>query len=898
MRSLIPIVLGAAGFWLAAPAPSAPLQCAGAEAREASSWSPWECRLEAPPGPAPAGSASGGRQAYQARLRFEFSAPGRAQEVAYAAWDGAAGLGQGGRQAFVVRRFFPPAADGQPLLWTWSSVCETPPACSALEGTGEVLVRPYEGENRLRRLGPLGRQVRQWREESGAARRWASLRQVSGGPFVWVADSPWAGPMLASDAEWASYLDDRAARGISVIQVGLAPGWAGAVDAAGRAPFVRIPGCSTRETVAPTPCDLPAPEFWRGFEAKVAAANERGLVVLVAGLMEPRSEHPAGNGPQNYPAPEEAASFARWLAARLAGSFVVLSPGFDSPPIVKKGQNLQDLVGRELASAAPRLLLTNHWATIDLAPIAAQHGAAWLGIEMFQSGHNDGNLPLLLRRAREMAALISGAAPSAPPAAATFAASQKPVVNGEAVYDHGGAPKPAFGDAAARRAAYLSWLSGAAGHSFGTGGIWDWGLCGRPANDPRNPCKYQMPEGWRAPLEAMRQPSAGHMAAFAELLASLGGAELDAAEQGRILHQVRAEPGRTAVLARGAASLLAYLPENAGIDLRLPSRVGEPTYLPQAALVFDPRQGVFAPLEAERIHCRPPRYATDRCRFANPLFSREDPAAGDALVLVPRRSDSGLQVFAGRLAAGEPWGIWARPPGEGQEWGAPVPVFAAAGVAARAPAAAGGGKSFLIAWQAEAGEAARRGIFARRLDEAGRAAGAVLRISPEGSRAVLEPAVAVGEDGSAVVVWKSVEPASGEGEIWARGLSREGEAGPALRLAGGDGRDAAQPKVTIGRDGRVRVAWVEREDGDGMASLRMRTFKGGSLAAEGPAQRLAGGQAPQLWLLALRSDEGGRVEAEYERRFGATGAGTFVVEAAPGGEGPVDEIRLEPPYEN
>ncbi len=173
----------------------------------------------------------------------------------------------------------------------------------------------------------------------------------------------------------------------------------------------------------------------------------------------------------------------------------------------------------------------------------------------------------------------------------------------------------------------------------------------------------------------------------------------------------------------------------------------------------------------------------------------------------------------------------------------------------------------------------------------------MLRISPEGNRATLEPAVAVGEDGGAVVFWQSVEPASGDQEIWARALSREGEAGPALRLAGGGGRDAAQPKAAISRDGRVQLAWVEREDGGGLASLQTRTFAAGSLAAEGPARRLAGGQAPQLWLLALRDGKGG-VEAEYERRFGATGGGVYVVKAAPGGEGQVDETQLEPPYAN
>ncbi len=172
-------------------------------------------------------------------------------------------------------------------------------------------------------------------------------------------------------------------------------------------------------------------------------------------------------------------NFAHWLAARLGGSFVVFSPGFDAAKVVKDGVFLQAVVGQELKRVNPLHLVTNHWATIDLPQIASLHNETWLDFEMFQSGSNEGapnpetQLIRITQRAREMAWKISG---SSKPPEVDFTSYLRPAINGEAIYDQGGLPSAHFNDYRARQAGYLSWLSGASGYSFGVGGIWDWGI--------------------------------------------------------------------------------------------------------------------------------------------------------------------------------------------------------------------------------------------------------------------------------------------------------------------------------------------------------------------------------------------------------------------------------------
>jgi LysR family hydrogen peroxide-inducible transcriptional activator len=881
-RFVAPALFGALALAGTAPASASPATpegaaCVNAGAGEAKSWTPWECVLEVEDN----GGFLTGRKAYLNRLRVEFSASGAAKEKGYAAWDGETSPG---KHRFVIRHLFPPAAGGASATWSFTTICEGTESCGpnatspSLVTRGQVEVAPAPGGNRLERLGLLELRGGGFKDAKGAARKFSRLRQRgAGGPFPWIGDTAWAAPMKAKDEEWLAYLEDRARRGVTVVQVGPAPAWAGDKDQGGRSPFQRLSGCRTGgEKVVPTRCDQPHPDFWRAFESKIALANQQGLYVFLAGMMEPRSDHPAGNGPHNYPAAVEAANFAHWLAARLGGSFVVFSPAFDSPRIKKDGQDLQGVVGRELVKVNPRHLVTNHWATVELREIAGLHGENWLAFEMFQSGNNDGDAAKIVRRAHEMAAKISGAGTPADPA---FAANWKPAVNGEAVYDHGGSPTQEYSGYRARQAGWTSLLSGAAGYSWGVGGIWDWGICGVPANDPANACKHQLGEGHRGFAEALAGTSARSMEAMARLWKSLGENGVDAAEQGRILEQAP-EPFRQMVAGRTAAALLAYLPHNPQLRLRV-AKGKASGFNPAAGLFFDPVKGVASTVaggEKPNFTCAGP---PGECTFTNRFYRPNQPSLRDRLLRLPiaparhwpSQNGKRLEVFAGRLEDGAPWGTngWLLD-AQGRPAGKPFTIDATPGRQALSPAAAYDGQGgFLVVWQAAEDPGGKSlGIFGKRLAPSGEPAGDAFEIATTGEPA--SPTVALDPAGEGVVAWREIDPATGDGKIWARIVGR-GE--PAL-VAGGQGVDAGQPKAALGRDGALTIAWVENERKTGKETVRLRRYGTAKLAGTPATQQVNTVEAPGFWLIHLHFGDDGRVEVEYESRFGPHSGGVYL----------------------
>ena len=139
-----------------------------------------------------------------------------------------------------------------------------------------------------------------------------------------------------------------------------------------------------------------------------ARHNDHQLVVFVAGLMEPVGGDPTdpnneASDAERYALLAEVKVFASWLASRLAGSNVIFSPGFDSPPGTNEGTPLVSLikgVGAEARAAVPRHLFTNHWSSqawltnttrcngnetsaLGMDDLQAE---TWHGFHMFQSG--------------------------------------------------------------------------------------------------------------------------------------------------------------------------------------------------------------------------------------------------------------------------------------------------------------------------------------------------------------------------------------------------------------------------------------------------------------------------------------------------------------------------------
>ncbi|HEX7185157.1 MAG TPA: DUF4038 domain-containing protein [Thermoanaerobaculia bacterium] len=318
--------------------------------------------------------------------------------------------------------------------------------------------------------------------------------------LFWLGDTAWAGPLKSTRAAWTNYLNNRLSRGFSVIQVALPVDW---MDTAGsqprdaldpgvagdvrRVPFETFPaGCSSTSPL-PNLCSRWVPAFWQEWERRIQEANDAGFVVVVVGLMEGVIERKGGTW--CAPTLVDSEIYARNIAARLAGSPVILSPGFDRYSGSNQCGERTETVGQRIRAigdvidrAVPHVLVANHWAgRTPGSEILGLQDEPWLDFQLFQSGQAgyeatvSAQLETLLRRARELPLCVwNRQCPGQPTPTAT---TIMPGVNGEAIYDggtHAQLGSANYNAYSVRRTAYFSLLSGAAGYTYGSVGLFAW----------------------------------------------------------------------------------------------------------------------------------------------------------------------------------------------------------------------------------------------------------------------------------------------------------------------------------------------------------------------------------------------------------------------------------------
>ena len=434
-----------------------------------------------------------------------YSGPGGATLRAYGFWDGG--------DSFRIRCAFP-----RPGVWRWQTECSDAANAGLHRREGSVTVQLYTGTNPLYRRGFL---------RVSENRRY--LVFDDGTPFLWMGDSAWAIPWKATEEEWETYLETRLAQRFTLLLAGAANDWAGRVDAAGNPPFLGE-GLSRWN-----------PAYWQAYEQKLQRANERGFVFLFAGVMEPVSR---------YPSTAEATLFARNIAARFFGNFVLFSPSLDS-----EYMPLADEVGRALREATAVHLITQHPGTPSGQPSAVwseqYYDQAYLDICGVQTGHNEGRRDLCARQALDWPMGFYRHEP------------HKPVINLEAMYD--GQGKDGWTADDARSLGYRSWLSGALGYIYGagesppkvpqgSGGVFFW------VSDTD---KY---DHWR---KALHWESARQMTIMHDFFAGSEWWRLEPAPE--LIRGQPEDPIARAALAKSAAGDLAvaYLPRGGGIRVDL-----------------------------------------------------------------------------------------------------------------------------------------------------------------------------------------------------------------------------------------------------------------------------------------------------------------------------------------
>lgn len=536
-------------------APSRPLAACSTSAQ---TWSCWETTL-------PLTNVTCSNLYRDVKVKATFTKLGQPTLTTYAFWDGG--------NALKVRTAFP--ASGS---WTWSTTCEGGCTCASglVVSNRSVSVSSYGGTDPLYVHG-----FPKVSSSGGNAGR--NLTYGDATPFFWLGDTAWAGPLRSTAAEWTSYLGNRASRGFSVIQTALPVDWMRScgfnpTDANGNRPFDQLSGCTPTGTV-PNNCSRWNTAFWQNFDQKVQQANDQGFVVALVGLME-RVIEGCNNG-QAYPALAESQTYARNVAARLSGNFVVFSPGFDrkpesgvSPSTCTPSSTLITCriryVGETIAAAAPRHLVTNHWGgstpSADMSPFQSQ---SWLAFQMFQSGQAASSantsiqLQTITQRARQLPMDLWSFSPT------------KPNMNGESIYDgytHPTLGSPNYNPYRVRQTAYLSLLSGAFGYSYGSFGVYDWGAFGSTYT------------------AGMARRSNQEMQYLGSFLRGYAWQNL-VSQSGRIKNQApdTQQEKKMVVATDTSTFLLAYLPDNSQIKIRfanLPvSRNGR---------WFNPRTGAYA----------------------------------------------------------------------------------------------------------------------------------------------------------------------------------------------------------------------------------------------------------------------------------------------------------------
>ena len=707
----------------------------------------------------------------------------------------------------------------------------------------------------------------------------------NGEPFLWVGDSAWAAPLRSLPNEWIAYINDRKARNFSLVQIGIAPEWAGGCiesdqPVSGRQPpftnqpsgsfcaaavngLTDPPGAESASpapeiatTIYPTAGSLPNATFWKRYEEMVQYANCQGITVLIASVMAPVQE---------FPTFENVAPFARNLAARFSGNAVILSPTFDdgiSQATCGGALSETDLLIREignvLTTTAPHLLTTGHFGTMAGTAAGSSSSATlnrmcnyssfstdpWLDFWMGQSGQNGNRLSRITERPRTLISGLRGLTDS------RFSSNSRSVVNGEAIYDSGMDPQavnPRHNNRfRARQAGWLSWLSGATGYTFGAQGIWEWGICGLnpPPGGTPSFCSgegYTHTAQFESYNRAMDEASSQDMTRLRYLIANTQWSSLVVNEQSRIKNQpcdnTPPDPctpdllvqDQMMVVARDPNWLVVYAPHNARLDLQVPDAYRK------SGTFFTPRADDLqnGPAVGTAVAGQPGVF-----RFDNPEnFDPSNYGNEDFVLGLPRSASFGLGWAGASTNRLEARPLSADGDGSmalmgqltsatGLELSTEIEVSnRTKGLPFGARAARDGSGNFVIGWQDRGADEAGWKVWLRRIDSGGIPIGAQIDPSQTSNRC-RTLSVATNSAGAFVALWEEWNPVSDRFELRVRSYAADGTpmTDSLPFVSPPSGQADSSPHLACDANGSCVAAWERRAADAATAGLWLVSF--------------------------------------------------------------------------
>jgi hypothetical protein len=392
------------------------------------------------------------------------------------------------------------------------------------------------------------------------------LAHADGTPFFYLADTAWNGALLSTDADWATYLDDRVARGFTAIQlITHAPWTAALANAEGLTAFEGDDPARVR------------PEFFDRIDRRIAEVNARGMLAVPVLAWAANFGASARLNVGHTASAEQLIPLLRYQVERLGRHHVMWVLAGDGVYNFWRRRKWRTVGRAVFGDRADRAPVALHTAGLTW-PYDALADQSWLDVYGYQTSHSED--PSALRWLQQG------------PQAETWRRSPRPTINLEPVYE-GIGPAPGYDRAAVRRAVYWSLLNApTAGVAYGAHGLWGWH---ERAAEALNHPGMGVGRPWH---EAMRLPGSADVGRAGEAFGSVEWWRLRP-DPGMVGNQA-ADRARYVAASRSAEGdvVAVYLPAGGEVSLRLAEGL-ELTW-------FDPRTGsrtladrLVAPTEGE-----------------------------------------------------------------------------------------------------------------------------------------------------------------------------------------------------------------------------------------------------------------------------------------------------------
>lgn len=287
-----------------------------------------------------------------------------------------------------------------------------------------------------------------------------SFVKADGSPYFWIGDTAWGLFINLKRAEIIEYLDNRAAKGIHVIQavVVRSPSGSNGPNAEGDMPYSG--GNLSSPTVTPgnNPANATEYDYWDHVEFAIQEASKRNMYIALLpawGYARQVGDLKTTN----------AEAYGKFLGERYAtrySNLIWVMGGDDNDgffPEVWRPLAKGVAIGASGSEDYSKVLMTYHPGGATGNSAKALHGEAWLDFNMHQSGH---------------VRISSG--PWSDVELSYGKTPVKPFLDGEPTYEEHPInfnTANGYADAfEARASAYAQVFSGAAGHTYGHHNIW------------------------------------------------------------------------------------------------------------------------------------------------------------------------------------------------------------------------------------------------------------------------------------------------------------------------------------------------------------------------------------------------------------------------------------------